>query len=316
MNLPSYPKVLALGHRYISDIFSGSWLVEEKIDGSQLSFGMVNGELCMRSKGCELYRDNPNKMFAKAVQFIVSVENRLQPGFVYRGEYLCSPKHNTLCYERVPKNNIIIFDIEDVNGNPVADPVLKRYFADNIDLECVPAIALNMPTAENLKALLDIDSCLGGQKIEGVVVKNYGKISLLDGKFLVGKFVSEAFKERHKREWKATNPGTGSIIQQIIDSLKTDARYRKAVQHLKENGTHTGTPADIGNLLKEIHTDIAEEEADFIKDKLYAHFINNIKRGVCGGFPEWYKELLMTEGFNERDKERECLKSNGRMEAK
>jgi len=36
----SYPKVLALGHRYIKDILDGEHIVEEKLDGSQISFGL------------------------------------------------------------------------------------------------------------------------------------------------------------------------------------------------------------------------------------------------------------------------------------
>ena len=49
----SYPKVYALGHPATKDIFSGEVLVEEKIDGSQFSFGVIDGVLRTRSKSCE-----------------------------------------------------------------------------------------------------------------------------------------------------------------------------------------------------------------------------------------------------------------------
>lgn len=40
-------------------------------------------------------------------------------------------------------------------------------------------------------------------------------------------------------------------------------------------------------------------EGEYIKNTLYKHFINNIKRGVCGGFAEWYKEQLLKNSFTE-----------------
>ena len=42
--LTSYPKVYQLGHKAVLDIFSGPVVIQEKIDGSQFSFGLVGGE--------------------------------------------------------------------------------------------------------------------------------------------------------------------------------------------------------------------------------------------------------------------------------
>lgn len=47
----SYPSIYSLGHRYISELFSGPVVIQEKIDGSQFSFGNLNGKLFCRSKG-------------------------------------------------------------------------------------------------------------------------------------------------------------------------------------------------------------------------------------------------------------------------
>ncbi len=293
----SYPKVYQLGHRWIDGILEGEYHLEEKIDGSQLSWGIYNGELHIRSKGQQLYIDNPEKMFAEGIKYIASIKGELTPNLTYRGEYLQKPKHNTLAYSRVPRNHIMIFDIEDANGNPLSYNN-KALESANVDLECIPVFTHKIAKPDDILEILKTGSCLGGQLIEGVVVKNYNKITP-DGKYMVGKFVSEQFKERHGKEWKKSNPNGKDIVQLIIESLKTDARYFKAVQHLRENGQLTEMPADIGNLLKEIHLDIEFEESEYIKDTLYKHFINNIKRGVCGGFAEWYKEQLLKNSFTE-----------------
>src|SRR5687767_4166729 len=105
----SYPTVFALGHSAIRDIFSGDVIVEEKVDGSQFSFGVVDGELSCRSKGKVLILDAPEKMFLKAVESVRDLP--LHDGWIYRAEYLSTPKHNTLNYSRVPTKNIILFDV-------------------------------------------------------------------------------------------------------------------------------------------------------------------------------------------------------------
>jgi hypothetical protein len=48
----SYPSIYNLGHRALTDLFSGGLvLVQEKVDGSQFSFGLIDGVVRFRSKG-------------------------------------------------------------------------------------------------------------------------------------------------------------------------------------------------------------------------------------------------------------------------
>lgn len=286
----SYPKVLALGHRFIQDILFGETIAEEKVDGSQISFGILDGVLRIRSHSAEVILDAPG-MFDVAVEQIKSISNDLSPDYIYRGEYLRKPKHNVLCYDRVPTKNIVIFDIEDKDFNPLSyEP--KRVEAERIGLETVPLLWRNITKKDTIIDLLNNNSFLGGTLIEGVVIKNYGK--LVEGcKYMVGKYVSEKFKENMAHKAKMDKQ-TDDIISSIVKSLKTEARYHKAIQHLREAGTLLEAPQDIGNLLKEIHQDIDAEETEYIKDRLFAHYIKKIKGLVCSGFPEWYKEQLLS----------------------
>ncbi len=72
--------------------------MEEKVDGSQFSFGIFNGEIKCRSKGAQLVIDAPEKMFIPAVNVVRELAPLLKDGWTYRGEFLGRPKHNTLCY--------------------------------------------------------------------------------------------------------------------------------------------------------------------------------------------------------------------------
>lgn len=298
--ISTYPKVYALGHRSVKNIFEGCYSIEEKIDGSQFSFGLINGELFARSKGVQLDIENPEKMFSKAVKYVKSIKNKLCPNFIYRTEYLQKPKHNTLCYEIVPKNNLILFDVEDIYGNPFRKRDLLKQEAKNLEIEVIPQIGFYCGTKLNLefidKLLLDTESCLGKEKIEGIIIKNRDQ-ETPDKKYMVAKYVSERFKERHDSNWKDRNPNRKDIIDILINNLKTEARYYKSVQHLRDSNNLEHSPKDIGLLMKELQNDIDLEEQDYIKDVLYKKFIKDIKRGVCRGLPEWYKQYLIKESY-------------------
>ena len=296
----SYPSIYALGHRYITELLLDPVLVEEKIDGSQFSFGLFDGEegryLRCKSKGAELNIVAPDSMFERGVEVVQSLQDKLTVGWTYRAEYLMKPKHNALAYDRIPKDHIIIFDINDGHESYLSYE-RKAEEAARLGLEIVPAFYHGMiESVEHFRALLDRVSCLGGQKIEGVVIKNYARFGA-DKKAMLGKFVSEAFKEVHAREWKAANPTQGDILEALIRSLKTDARWPKAVQHMKEAGRLEDSPRDIGHLMKEVPIDIEKEETEFIKQKLFDWAWPHLRRGVVGGLPEWYKEQLLAKQF-------------------
>jgi hypothetical protein len=291
----SYPSIYALGHRALADLFLDPVIVEEKIDGSQFSFGRFNGELKCRSKGCVLNVIAPEKMFQRAVDVAGALD--LVDGWTYRAEYLLKPKHNALAYDRIPASNLIVFDVNTGHESYMAYAD-KEKEALRLGLDVVPLIYEGrIDDVVTFRDLIDRQSCLGGQKVEGVVVKNYARFGL-DKKVLLGKFVSEAFKEVHGSSWREANPTKSDIVDQLIQRYKTPARWAKAVQHLSEAGKLDQSPRDIGLLMKEVWPDIEKECADDIRDYLYAHFADKIRRGVTAGLPEWYKQKLLESQFN------------------
>lgn len=295
----SYPKIYNLGHKYISDLLEGEVVVQEKVDGSQFSFGLFDGVLKIRSRGQEMDVGEPEKMFHQAVAYVKSIADLLQDGFTYRGEYLQKPKHNTLCYDRIPKNHIVLFDINPSEESYLPPEMLYEE-AYRLGLESVPLLYVgpgNSLTLETFKEWMNLVSHLGGQKIEGIVVKNYARFGD-DKKCLMGKHVSEAFKEVHGGDWRERNPTKGDIIDQMCLKYRTPARWAKAVQHLKEAGKLASEPKDIGMLMKEVHRDLAEECANEIKELLFLNLFPKIQKASAVGLPEWYKEQLAKEQFN------------------
>ena len=187
--ISSYPKIYALGHKAIRDIFSSEVQVEEKVDGSQFSWGIFEGELRIRSKNAIIHPEAPPKMFVPAVEYVLSVANKLVPDFIYRGEYLSKCKHNTLCYDRIPNNHIIIFDISSGIEDYVPW-VDKQTLANDIGLETVPTFEVTVSSLEELLKLLKTESCLGGGPLEGIVVKNYDLFTTVCSLFCFPYFLS------------------------------------------------------------------------------------------------------------------------------
>jgi hypothetical protein len=295
----SYSSIYNLGHKAIAGLFKGLVYVEEKIDGSQFSFGVdEEGTLRVRSKGCEMVVDAPEKMFSLGVETVKRLKPLLHPGWTYRGEYLAKPKHNALVYDRIPKDHIIIFDIE-VGECEFLSYNEKAAEAERLGLEVVPLLAAtHIQNVEQFRNFLVVESILGGQKIEGVVIKPYNyDLFGLDKKVLMGKFVSEAFKEVHSKMWKADNPTSKDILMMIADSYTTQARWQKALQHLTEQGLIIDAPQDIGPLMKEVPLDIKRECEDEIKEKLFTYAWPHIARMVTRNLPAWYKELLLKRQF-------------------
>lgn len=301
--LPSFPKIFSIGSEYIPNLFEGEVEITEKIDGSMFCFGCSpEDQIVIRSKGKEMFFESYEKMFKLAVDFVIDHEEILlqYPGTFFYGEFLGKPKHNVLCYNRVPKNNIILFGVFKVGQGFYKTYEELSEWADKLDLEAVPKIYYGeIKNKEDLQKFLEIESILGGPKVEGIVVKNYNQTTLIGQRVIpqLGKFVREEFKERHQKEW---HKGTDKV-QEFIDGFRTEARWQKAIQHLREQGLLINEPKDIGILLNEIKRDLLEEEELNIKEGLLNLFKDQILRKSIAGFAEWYKEQLLNKSFEKKE---------------
>lgn len=292
----AYPKVWALGHRAIQDILKGPVLCQEKIDGSQISWGVFGGVLRIRSRGTELVLDAPDKMFQVAVDELRTRQHLLEDGWTYRGEFLRGPHHNALAYDRVPKGHIALFDI-NYGEESYAAYAIVRDQANLLGFDVVPLIYEGMiDDPQQIHAMLDRVSILGGAKIEGVVVKRYD-LWTAEGKAAMGKYVSEAFKEVHKQTWTTSNPKAGDILQMLCTQYHAEARWEKAVQHLRDTGQLQDDPHDIGPLIKAVQRDLVEECEPEIKDTLWKWASAHVLRSATAGLPEWYKAQLLERAF-------------------
>lgn len=295
MKISSYTSAFQFGHAVTSRLDDVMCYVEEKIDGSQFSamIDPTTGELYCRSKSTQIDLYNPG-MFQLAVDHIRFQQNKLIPGWTYRFEYLQKPKHNVIVYERTPKNTLILFDV-DKGIEDYLSPPQKLAHAESLSFECVPCFisAPGKNIWSQLEKLLERESILGKEKIEGVVVKQWEpSIYNQDKKVLTLKFVSQEFKEVHKKEWKKGNPKSKDILQILGEQFKTEARWAKAVQHLRDENRLINEPKDLAILIPELKSDLFKECQEEIKDILFKWAEPHISRKLVSGFPEWYRNYL------------------------
>lgn len=313
--LRAFPKIFNLGNSYIPNLFKGVVEITEKVDGSQFGFGITpDGEVVCRSKGVQLHSREQNKMFAEGWDAVESIAHFLKDawrdnekidayGAYFYGEYLRTPKHNTLKYDRTPKNNIIIFGA-CIGGEFVDDHETLTKLAEDMGFETVPMIykgyySTDIDGLNHFKKMLETESILGGQSIEGVVIKNYKQPCMIGNLVMpsFGKYVRPDFRELNDINWKDNS--TGNKMEDFFKTFKSEARWDKAIQHLRDAGSLQSAPQDIGPLMKEIAADIESECKEDIKEFLYKQHIGDIKRIALGGFPLWYKEKLLTGAFKE-----------------
>lgn len=292
----AFPKILHIGDKQISTLFDGKVEITEKVDGSQLGFGKVNGELFVRSKGKEQDLDNPDMMFIQGVEHVKTISSLIPDNFTFYGEYLQKPKHNTLAYDRIPYNGIALFGVYNQETHEFYDYDVIAEWAEKLKVDAVPLLLRGEATPGMvLEMVKKRVSYLGGQNIEGVVVKAY-KPWLFMGQIpqtvMSGKYVTEEFKEVHTKNWKRENTGKGKLAV-AVSQYRSEARWNKAVQHLRDDGSLLGNPKDIGPLIKEVRQDIEAEEKENIKDQLWDIYKNDFLASATNGLPQWYKEGLV-----------------------
>lgn len=243
-------------------------------------------------------------MFAPAVETVKQL--KLPNDIFFFGETLHRPKHNALTYNAVPKGHIALFGAVHVSEQVWLPHEDVSGWANDFKIDVVPLISagrlVHDELIENLHKFLQLESYLGGPNIEGIVIKNLHQDMMIGEQyvpFLTGKYVSEAFKEVHSNK-KYGTAERKSKLEQLYESYRNEARWNKAVQHLKEKGTFAAELPTIGKIISEVKLDILEERSDEIKEDLFSIFKADLLRYSVRGLPEWFKEKLAKGDFDDK----------------
>jgi len=303
-----FPRIQAVHKPEAVGFKEGHIIVEEKVDGSQVRFEIDDkGEISVGSHNIDNIHIGVSDGFGKAIETANKVFSGMKadPGekIVIFGEYLSKPKQNTISYARTPNWNVVIFDV--IFNGYYLDREEKERFVLNLGMiEVVPLLWKGKGedfTDEIREQLLKTKSFLGHQegydKIEGIVIKNYGKLfdprfRNLEGHHMVVKIVNPSFQEKHKVE----NPGQHDKLEELVNSLNSEARWKKSIQHLREDGKLMDHMRDLALIVPAVVQDIEEEETEAIKEELFKIIMPKIKQKCTRGLPKFYMKVLEERG--------------------
>lgn len=295
--LKSYVKILPFVGKYADCVVGHDVEITEKLDGSQFCFGKdEEGTLHFRSKGAIIDGASPPDMFRSAVLHVHSVAHRMGNNCAYYAEVLNKPRHNSLTYERIPKNGIALYGVTDFHRT-IADTDYTSLAkeAEELEVDVVPLLFQGkLESMDHAKKFMAGISVLGKATKEGIVIKNYNYPMELNGQvypFTAVKWVSEEFKEVHRAnpDWTSGKDKR----KELIESYRTEARWLKAIYYLRDTEQLVGEPKDIGAIIKRIIEDTVEEEKENFKEALYQIEQKDWKANMTRGFAPWYKEFLL-----------------------
>lgn len=298
MPIENYQKIQQIYNKEVKDILTAdNVVIEEKIDGSQFRIQIeTDGTIGCGSHHQELSMVDSQFKLATSIAESIFAGHVPKERITIFCEYLKSPSHNTLTYERVPKQNLMLFDV--LIGDKYLNRVQKEAFAAVWNMELTPCLYQGPGkdiSIEKVNELIQGISVLGKTKMEGVVIKAYDTfydINLypyLQGHFKMAKIVRPEFKEVNGENQSNQN----NHLERIKEKYRTTARWDKAIQYCKDQGLVTDSMADMKHVIPRIKDDLTTEEKDNIKEDLWKAFGDEIIRSSVRGVPEWYKEKLM-----------------------
>jgi len=304
VSFPSIDYLKASSYRNWTERFNWRWWIEEKVDGSSLSFYVNEGKMYFECKGKPKF--SGDGFFGPAIDQLETLVDLVHPGFVYHGEAFRRPNHGIVVYERVPKYNFILFNITRRDVSDPAQAWVHRLVMDSeahhIGLEVVPAYMINTEPTNNPHEMVAhyikemdegrLKSVLGGE-CEGVVLKCNNYIDSRDNAYsLKLKKVRSVYKLNKgkkvvNRTWEANQ------LTPFEEGLKyaTGNRFHNAFRHLLEGGKFT-EKLRFRELVKvlsmELDADMVKEHSDVLK----SYPSNKHRKQFLAGSREVLKDWL------------------------
>lgn len=320
-----YPSVAHLGAR-ANELFAHSiqWWIEEKIDGSQLSFSLrpqtEPPELRFTNHGKELLAAvYSNNVFGPAsarlsAHALSGDGGGFHAAFVYHGEAVCKRKHSTLEYQRTPRFFFVCYDIYDSLMETYLSYPDKLVECRRLGLECVQLLrepnadptALAYDTAAAFVERIDrgeLTSMLGGCRLEGVVIKHNNLVTIKTYQGVERsrttaatrlKLVTKPFKESHASGGTPKMVDVADANAAVADIgrlFATEARFTKGLLRMRDadSGINDGYPRQTLEVLeRDLDRDLAKEYEDEVKTYLWHALGGLVKKAAREGLADFW----------------------------
>ncbi len=234
MKFKAYPKIHRLGKEEVEDILIGKVLVQEKIDGANVSMWWDEETNMVRcgSRTRELPLDESFNGFQECVRANGKISTALatQPKLRLFGEWLV--KH-TITYPDTAYRKIYLFDVYDEEGEYYWNQDKVAELAAMLDLE-YPQLFTPAPVFLKTDEIKEfVGKSFVAANGEGVVIKNEGFKNKF-GDLVYAKLVHEKFKETNAIVFGGNNKHSEAYNEMyIVNKYCTLGRVQKNMQKLQ-----------------------------------------------------------------------------------
>jgi len=317
MNNLAWPSIVVFDEGHFQKLFSTPFILQEKIDGSQLSFYLdETNVLKYFNRGNEVHKSH--KSFGPTITLLNKCVNKIKPGYIYHGEALAGDRgknpdktvfiSNVNEYYREPANKFVLFaltnssgaseDFASVANNAVeigVEPthIIAEFTGSKFVIYKNGKIIKEIETDslpkdyDSIIALFDsicatTTSYLSTEnkmaKIEGFVIKSF-----ITNKIKQYKFVSSEFKEAHKFSLATHKKMMTCVVNNDFDSfIKLAGSHYSTKARLDKAKQRLGIKlnidtVDVNNNIAHKSGLIADLDEDFLKES-YTDYIKMLKK--------------------------------------
>ena len=291
--MKKYDKVK--GSRILLDKFKDRGLVvQEKLDGSNASFTVDNGELQCFSRRKKLNeKETLNGFYGWVHENIQEDVFDFLEDYIIFGEWLVKHKiqYKEECYKE-----FYVFDVYDKEEEAYLSLKNMHRIASYLELKTVKTLLIAEPSHHlNILTPQDIQDLVG--KSDMTVKPNTGEgivIKYLDGKSEhedYYKIVSNEFKEFNRQKMKTEIKNNDSVA----DYAMTRARMEKMIFRAIEEGRLSEDNMELENfglIIKEVGQDFVDDIMEEEKDNMLKIIEKQIKKKM----PHILREILQEKG--------------------
>lgn len=268
MEQKKYHSIVRYGHKSTQDVLNkgDNIIIQEKIDGANASFSVVNGELKCWSRNRELNTENTLNGFYDWAKENID-KDKLLEGVIYFGEWTTPHK---VVYEG-HTNQFFLYDIYNMYLEEYVSFSMVKDEAKRLGLQLIPVFFEGeFESFEQLMSYVgrtDLGGKLKGQPTgEGIVVKNVNYRDKF-GKQMFVKLVVDAFREVQRQKQPKDPKKRFSEAELKVHECVTLPRVEKQVFKLIDNGLLDKDYGieDMGFLIKNVTPMLAE---DILKEEM------------------------------------------------
>src|SRR3989304_1867849 len=277
MNFKKYIHIERFGTNEVEGIDVGVCEIQPKLDGSNASCWMYNGELYTGSRNRLLSLDNDNAGFCRYVtdnkeQYQTFLDEH--PTKRLYMEWLVPSSLKT--YRKDTWKKAWIFDIYDDEINQFIPFEIYKDWLEKLNFNIIyPLATFKNPTTDQLQRLVESNTFLiedGKGAGEGIVIRNH-EFRNRYGRICWAKIVRNEFKEMNKKSFGVPVLGEKSQVEndfaeKYVTEAFVDKTKAKIELLLKEEIGEIPRAKLIPRLLETVYYDLINEEIyHFIKDK-------------------------------------------------